>query len=66
MNTLIETTHKRNEEGMLIETKIKVGREVAPTILMSILVQAPSVNVAGDLHKTLLRRVKFAIEETVS
>lgn len=65
MKIYIETNHNRNESGLTIETKIKVGREMQPTVLMSIVVQDPSVNVAGDIHRTLLRRIKFAVEETL-
>lgn len=65
MNIQVETNHHRNEEGLTIETKIKAGPEMHPVALVSIVVQHPSVNVASDIHKQILRRIKFAIEETV-
>ena len=38
---------------------------VAEILTGSIVVQHPSVNVASDIHKQILRRIRFAIEETV-
>lgn len=58
----VETNHRRNEHGTTIESKVKSEHG---SVLMSLVVQRPSVASAGDLHQTLLRRLTYIIEETL-
>jgi len=65
MNIAIETNHHKNESGLTIESKFKVGPVNEPAILASIVVHYSNRLECSAVHKALLRRIKFAIEETV-
>lgn len=57
-----KTKTARTDENMFIET---TGESPHGSVHFVLTIRKPSMNSAKDLHDTILRRVKFVIEETL-
>jgi hypothetical protein len=68
MKIVSENTFARSTDNVCIETRFKAyqsGQEMYPTVLVTVIVQNPSMNAVNDLSRVLCRRIEFALEETV-